>query len=122
FNAHNPAWFSSTNDDRAAARGINIISAIDSSPLFLLNQDSPTRLPSDGNPSSPDLTIVSPHLALETSWTPLTRLNSDHLPIAISLSTNQPPQQPPRRTFTNFNKANWEAFTIHTEEIFRNAP
>ncbi|KAF2360279.1 Reverse transcriptase domain [Trinorchestia longiramus] len=26
------------------------------------------------------------------------------------------------RTFTNFNKANWEAFTIHTEEIFRNAP
>ncbi|KAF2358597.1 Reverse transcriptase domain [Trinorchestia longiramus] len=49
--------------------------------------DSPTRLPSNGNPSSPDLTIASPHLALETSWTPLTRLNSDHLPIAISFST-----------------------------------
>ncbi|KAF2357383.1 Reverse transcriptase domain [Trinorchestia longiramus] len=29
--------------------------------------------------------------ALETSWTPLTCLNSDHLPIAISLPTNQPP-------------------------------
>ncbi|KAF2355408.1 Endonuclease/exonuclease/phosphatase [Trinorchestia longiramus] len=89
FNAHIPAWFSFTNDDRVTARGINIISAIDSSPLCLLNQDSPTRLPSNGNPSSPNLTIASPHLAL---------------------------------TFTNFNKANWEAFTLRTEEIFRNAP
>ncbi|KAF2346022.1 Short-chain dehydrogenase/reductase SDR, partial [Trinorchestia longiramus] len=47
-----------------------------------------------------------------------TRLNSDHLPIAISLPTNQPPQQPPRRTFTNFIKANWEPFTIRTAEMF----
>ncbi|KAF2344177.1 Reverse transcriptase domain [Trinorchestia longiramus] len=39
--------------------------------------------------------LPRPHLALKTSWIPLTRLNSDHLPIAISLSTNQPPNNLP---------------------------
>ncbi|KAF2348786.1 Reverse transcriptase domain [Trinorchestia longiramus] len=47
-------------------------------------------------------------------------LNSDHLPIAIPSPPTK--KKPPRRTFTNFNKANWEAFTIRTEEIFHNAP
>ena len=50
FNAHHPAWFSVSRDDRALARGVNIAEAIDSSPLCLLNEDSPTRLPPNGTP------------------------------------------------------------------------
>ncbi|KAA0196554.1 hypothetical protein HAZT_HAZT005288 [Hyalella azteca] len=45
FNAHNPAWFSATQGDRAAARGAALINQIDSSQLILLNQVTPTRLP-----------------------------------------------------------------------------
>ena len=32
FNAHHPAWFSVSRDDRALARGVSIAEAIDSSP------------------------------------------------------------------------------------------
>ncbi|KAA0192383.1 hypothetical protein HAZT_HAZT002411 [Hyalella azteca] len=91
FNAHNPAWFSATQDDRAAARGATLINQIDSGQFILPNQDTPTRLPSQGAPSSPDVTLISPHLALDAVWTPLARLNSDHLPISISLDSLNPP-------------------------------
>ena len=122
FNAHNAAWYSATNDDRAAARGVAIVNALDPSPMVLLNGDHPTRVPTDGPPSSPDLTFVSAHVALGSSWTPLTRLNSDHLPIAISLNSINPPAPTPRRTFTNYHKADWEAYEAQTEEAFRTAP
>ena len=79
FNAHHPAWFSVSRDDRALARGVNIAEAIDSNPLCLLNEDSPTRLPPNGTPLSPDLTLISGHLALTASWLPSISLKSDHL-------------------------------------------
>ncbi|KAF2343605.1 hypothetical protein FHG87_025639 [Trinorchestia longiramus] len=105
-----------------AARGISIISAIDSSPLILLNQDFPILLPSNGNLSFFDLTIVSSHLALETSWTPLTRLNSDHLSIIASfLPTNQPPF--PTTSPQDFHQYQQSKLgSLHTEELFYNAP
>ncbi|KAF2354838.1 Reverse transcriptase domain [Trinorchestia longiramus] len=73
------------------------------------------------NPSSPDLTIVSPHLALETSWTPLTRLNSDHLSIEFPSPPTNPLTTSPQ-DFHQHQQSNWEAFIIHTTKIFRNAP
>ena len=85
FNAHSPAWFSSTGDDREAARGAVTLESLDPGQFMLLNEDLPTRLPTHGNPSSPDLTLISGHLALDATWLPLTRLNFNHLPIAISL-------------------------------------
>lgn len=121
FNAHNPAWYSSTQDDRAAARGNAIVTAIDSSSLVLLNEDHPTRLPTSGRPSSPDLTLISCHLALDAQWIPLVRLNSDHLPIAISLNSLIPPEPSIKRTYTNYRKADWDSFTRSTERAFQSA-
>ena len=40
--------------------------------FLLLNFDSPTRLPSSGDPISPDLTIASSHIALDLEWRTLT--------------------------------------------------
>ena len=85
FNAHSPAWFSSTGDSRAAARGEAIFECLNDSSLALLNDDSPTRVPKSGPNSSPDLTIVSAHMATVSRWQTLTTLNSDHLPIFIEL-------------------------------------
>ena len=120
FNAHSPAWFSQTSDTRAAARGQSILDSLTSSNLVLLNSDSPTRLPSSGNPSSPDLTIVTPEIVPDLEWSTITTLNSDHLPILIhlhgSFSSDSP--DPPRQTFDNFRKADWISFTRETERAF----
>ena len=120
FNAHHPSWYSSTSDSSAASRGVSIHDSLVDSDLVLLNTEQHTRLPTSGNPSSPDLTISSPHIAIDSDWRPTITGNSDHLPIIIQLGSafSMDCPEPPRRTFTNFRKANWDAFTAYTEERF----
>ena len=120
FNAHHPSWYSSTSDSSAASRGDSIQDSLTDSDLVLLNTDQATRLPTSGNPSSPDLSIASPHIAIDSEWRPIITGNSDHLPIIIQLGRvfSMDCPEPPRHTFTNFRKANWEAFTAWTEERF----
>ena len=123
INAHHPAWFSVSRDDRALARGVSIAEAIDSSPLCLLNEDSPTRLPPSGTPSSPDLTLISGHLALTASWLPSISLNSDHLPILINLveeTQNSLKSQP--ILHNNYRRADWASYTDFTESAFSALP
>jgi len=81
FNAHNSAWISQSGSDHAVTRGNVINSLINGSNLTLLNEKTPTRVSQDGSSSSPDLTIVTPHLSLGSVWNPVTTLNCDHLPI-----------------------------------------
>ena len=97
--------------------------ALEGSTLMVLNQDSPTRMPSNGPTSSPDLTITNSHMGLDTEWQPLTTLNSDHLPILVDLDGwfSEPPPAGPC-TYTNFRKADWETFTSETEHAFSNIP
>ena len=123
FNAHHPAWFSVMRDDRALARGVNIAEAIDSSPLCLLNEDSPTRLPPNGTPSSPDLTIISGHLALTASWLPSISLNSDHLLILINLVEDpQDSHKSQPILHNNYRRADWASYTDFTESAFSTLP
>ena len=109
-----------TSDTRAAARGYLIDDLVTDNGLIFLNSDSPTRLPSHGNPSSPDLTIATPHIGIDSEWSTLITLNSDHLPVFIRLggafSTDFP--EHPHRTFTNLRRADWTSFTRVTEEGF----
>ena len=60
--------------------------AIYSSQLAVANKDLPTHLPSQGQPSSPDITLLSGHILPDAKWSTLTTLGSDHLPITVSLS------------------------------------
>ena len=68
LNANYPSWFSRTGDDRAAARGEALDRAINSSQLAVAKQDLPTRFPSQGQPSSPDITLLSRHLLPDAIW------------------------------------------------------
>ena len=98
-----------------------VIEAIDSSPLCLLNEDSPTRLPRDGRPSSPDLSIASCNLSLSLQWTVVTSLN--HLPIIINIdSTKEAAREGSSVCFTNFRKAKWVAFMEESEAEFSGLP
>ena len=58
INAHDPLWHSSIQD----ARGTLLSQVIGDSDLGVLNTDTPTRLPSNGQPTSPDISLASPSL------------------------------------------------------------
>ena len=119
FNAHNGAWFSSTQCDRAAARGEAIAAAINSSDLYLLNQPTPTHpLPV---PTSPDLSLISAHLATAVEWKTHHALNSDHLPISISFVEDSPPIRT-KCTYTNFHRADWTKYRAISERLFSSLP
>ena len=89
-NAHHDSWFSTSND----SRGDSISASIDTSPFVSLNLDSPTRLPTNGSPSSPDLSLASAHIASSFSWSTSISLNSNHLPILLSILDSSPPRPP----------------------------
>ena len=80
FNTNHPSWFSRTGDVRAVTRGEALDGAINSSQLTIANQDLPTSLPSQGQPS-PDITLLSLHLLPDATWS---TLDSDHLPITVT--------------------------------------
>ena len=85
--------------------------------LCFLNEDTPTRLPSSGPPSSPDITLISGHLLLDSTWSTQTTLGSDHLPIMIKLpGLTAAPRR--ARSYVNFLRADWEGFERETESLF----
>jgi hypothetical protein len=117
-NAHHEGWESSLTDPR----GEELASCIEDSPLIILNEDSPTRLPLSGSPSSPDISLATAHIALVSNWATHVKLNSDHLPITIALPSEEQP--PPRKEscYTNFSKADWAEWIRATETEFRLLP
>jgi hypothetical protein len=101
--AHHPGWHSSLNDER----GDSISEQIDNSNFFILNKDTATRFPPNGNTSSPDVSLISAHLALSVCWLTDVALNSDHLPISITYVDDDQPLPRTAKTYVNFKRAKW---------------
>ena len=114
FNGHNNLWYSESNND---PRGEAIAEELSNTNLGILNEDLPTRVTANNN-SSPDLSIVTPDLLPSCNWEILTTLSSDHLPILITIPTDTKKIPTPRRTYINFEKADWPEYTKFTEQIF----
>ena len=114
INAHDPLWNSTIVD----TRGSSIAEEIGASNYGVLNNEQPTRLPPNGQPTSPDITLASLSLLPYTSWETQISLGSDHLPIVISCSTNIKPLISENKTFVNFKKADWPKFSETTESEF----
>ena len=82
----------------------------------ILNCDSPTRLPGNANPSSPDVSLASASLITSTNWQTKTNLCSDHLPILISLQMYVTINQIQHGTSINLKKANWDRYSRGIED------
>ena len=67
----------------------------------ILNWDSPTRVPPNAEPSSPDVSLASTSLITSCSWQTLSTLSSDHLPILIRLQMKTTSTPGLRRTYVN---------------------
>ena len=114
FNAHDKLWNSSIEDDR----GNDLAEFITESNYGSMNEEIPTRLPSYGQPTSPDISFATTSLLPMTTWTTHTSMGSDHLPIVIELSSSLHTIRSENRTYINFNKADWERFNNISEEQF----
>ena len=92
--------------------------------MQFLNTDTPTRVPTNGPTTSPDITIASAHLASGARWDPMMTLNSDHLPVVIGLNGwfSTPPSKSGPRRFTNYKKADWPSYKTSTEHSFSTLP
>ena len=121
WNAHHEAWHSNQSDDR----GDHLAAEVENSDFCVLNEDTPTRLPQGSNnnqrPSSPDISLISAHLALSVNWSTETTLTADHLPIAISFNDDAPCPRT-TKTFVNFSRADWDGFRSELETLAQDLP
>ena len=81
----------------------------------ILNWDSPTRVPPNAEPSSPDVSLASTSLITSCSWKTLSMLSSDHLPILIRLQMKTTSTSDLRRTYVNLKKADWDRYIQEVE-------
>ena len=81
----------------------------------ILNWDSPTRVPPNAEPSSPDVSLASTFLVTSCSWQSLLTLSSDHLPILIRLQMKTPSYPGLRRTYVNPKKASGDRYRQEVE-------
>ena len=112
FNAHHSSWYSSSTD----TRGTMLESMVSGSNFGILNWNSPTRLPGNANPSSPDVSLASASLITSTNWQTKTNLGSGHLPILISLQMEVSITPIQHRTSINMKTANWDRYSREIED------
>ena len=81
----------------------------------ILNWDSPTRVPPNAEPSSPDILLASTSLITSCSRQTLSTLSLDHLPILIRLQMRATTPPGLRRTYVNLKKDNWDRYRQEVE-------
>ena len=116
INAHHSVWYSSSTD----TRGTLLENMISGSNFGILNWDSPTMIPGNANPSSPDISLASASLITSTNWQTKTNLGSDHLPILISLQMDLTINPIHHRTSFNLKKTNWDRYHKEIEDKLSN--
>ena len=84
--------------------------------IWLQLWDSPTRLPGNAIPSSPDVSLASASLITFTNWQTKTNLGSDHLPILTSLQMDLTINPIPHRPSFNLKKGNWDRYRKEIED------
>ena len=104
FNAHDPSWYSRSTD----TRGKRMDDSMNGSNYGILNWDSPTRVPPNAEPSSPDVSLSTTSLITSCSWQTLSTLSSDHLPILIRLQMKTTSTPGLHRTYVNLKKTKWD--------------
>ena len=103
INAHSTLWHSYTDHHR----GELISETLSNSNHITLNTDTPTRVPKNAHqqPTSPDITTISFSLYNRTTGKTIHALNSDHLPILLTIQTdNKHTIQQNRRSYTNYRE------------------
>ena len=115
FNDHHSVWHSRTTDTRCR----QLADSISIYGFAVLNTHSPTRLPGNSDPSSPDVSLASASLITLSEWQTHTIMGSDYLPILIKLQTTDTSSPARHRTRNNLRKADWAGYRQEIEHKLR---
>ena len=118
FNAHDPSW----EDNCFRSTSSRLVENITDSNLITMNNGDFTRIPdvATHRPSAIDLSLLSPDLAISSSWKILDDcLGSDHLPITLTLNKKdlnhcESEQKIPK---FKYHLARWDLFRQHLEQV-----
>ena len=105
INAHHSRWDTNTKEDERVKQVAN---KVDAAEYIIFCENEATRLPINGRSTSPDISLTANDIAQLSDWSVSTSLACDHLPILITIITELSTIDVPRRTFINFNKADWD--------------
>ncbi|XP_029654626.1 uncharacterized protein LOC115228103 [Octopus sinensis] len=116
LNAKHPLWLSNQSAD---TRGNLLLSQ--SGNLTIINDPSkntetPQRI--SDNPTSPDITLCSPHLATTINWSVIYDTRSDHNPILLKIKREITRKK--KKPVYIYNLANWQLFRSLTDQQFAN--
>ena len=103
FNAKHFRW----NSDKCCRKGSDLVKLCDSRLFSIHGPNSPTLIPSVGNPSTVDFVLSKGIIRVSDPKT-INDLSSDHCPILYAILTTQSPQESCQSL--NFAKANWKRF------------
>ena len=115
-NCHDAQWDDHTTDNR----GPELAEALDDLAYGTPNDGSPTRLPSNQELSSPDVSIVQENRLANYNWEVICSMSSDHLPIVITWQQEGGKGKAAKRTFINFAQANWSEFQNELDDLISN--
>ena len=99
--------------------GVCVQDSVSISSFAVLNTDSPTRLPGNADPSSPDVSLASAYLITSSEWQTHTTMSSDHLPILIGLQTTATSSPARHKTYINLKKDDWTGYRQEIERKLR---
>ena len=103
FNAH-------IHSGKTDTRGNQLADSISISSFAVQNTDSPTILPGNADPSSPDVSSASASLITSSKWQTHTTVSSVHLHILIGLQTIVTSCPARHITYINLKKADWTRY------------
>ena len=108
-NAHSALWENQTEEDQI---GRNIEEWMAENSFLIANDGRPTRIGTNGQRTTPDVTIYHPSMANKVQWDVKEELSSDHLPIVISVMEEEDKEAKarPRPPSWNWKKAKWDAY------------
>ena len=82
-------------------RGEQLADEVDAADYTIFNENEATRLPTNGQSTSADISLASNDIALLFDRSVSTSLTSDHLPILIAINSKLSTIDGPRRTSTS---------------------
>ena len=118
IDAHHTRWGTNTNEDK---RGEQLADEIDAADYAILSENEATWLPTNGRSTSPDISLASNHITLLSDWSVSTSLASGHLPILITINSEQSTIDGPRRTYINFKKADRARYAVAYDKYLAEA-
>ena len=92
-----------------------LVESVSISSFAVLNTDSPTILPGNVDPSSPDVSLESASLITSSEWQTHTTMSSDHLPILFGLQTTATSSPARHRIYINLKKTDWTGYKQEIE-------